>query len=160
MNEDRDTIILRTYNKTWRFEHKIYAIDKYRLPIAINPSELVYFVLAILFVVFIQKVLPPVRLIPFFIKYGIFPYAMMKLLVKKKFDGKYPHQFLAAYLDYISQPQIMARFKGIERHKPGTFTNVIYRKPMIVNMLAIKMVIRRRKGRGRRNAIRISDQIF
>lgn len=146
--------ILRTYNKAWRFERKIYGIDNIRLPFPINPDELVYFVIGILIVYGIFKALPFLDGIPVIIRYGIFPYILMKFLSKKKFDGKSPHKFLIAYIDYFFMPKKISRFQGSTSYKKGRFTPVVYRMKQIVNLT--DQAINKGKKKGARINVSIS----
>lgn len=126
--------ILRTYNKMWKFERKIYAVDDVRLPVPINPDEALYFVIGFLITLGLLKVLPVLNGIPFIIRYLAIPYGLMKFLTKKKFDGKLPHKFVLGYIDYMGLPKRVARFQGAEGYKKGHFTPVVYRSLEIVNL--------------------------
>ena len=127
--------VLRTYNKMWKFERKIYAIDDLKLPIPINPDEVVYFVIGLLITIAILKVLPFLNAVPFIVRYLAVPYGLMKFLTKKKFDGKLPHKFVIGYIDYMGLPKKIARFKSAECFKPGYFMPVVYRKQEVINIM-------------------------
>lgn len=131
---DNEKIILRTYNRVWKYDRKIYALDSVRLPFPINPGDAIYFIIGLLITSILLKLLPFLNVIPFILRYSLLPYGLMKFLTKKKFDGKLPHMFLKGYMDYLQLPKIIARFGSGETYKKGDFTKVIYRKAKIVDI--------------------------
>lgn len=142
-------IILRTYNKMWKFERKLYAIDDIKLPVPINQDEIIYLAIGFLITLLILKVLPFLNAVPFIVRYIALPYGLMKFLTKKKFDGKLPHKFVLGYIDYMGLPKRIARFKPAQRYKLGYFTSVVYRKKNIIN-LTEEITKKQKKKRGRK----------
>lgn len=146
-----EKVLLRTYNKAWKFERKVYAIDNIRLPFPVNPDEIIYLVIGFLFTLFLLKVFPFLNGIPFIVRYLVLPYALMKFLTKKKFDGKLPHLFLIGYLDYMGLPKKIARFQAVKTYRQGKFSSVVFRKAEIVNLtnevLRLKKSKKKRKGK-------------
>ena len=132
---EKDRIILRTYGNVWKFQRKIYSIDKIRLIVPIDPQELGYFIVGVGMTTVFFKILPFLNSIPVMIRYGLIPFVIMKFLTKKKLDGKLPHKFLYGYLKYKIEPKEYARFMPVARYKKGKFrTTVSYRNTVIVNM--------------------------
>ncbi len=144
-------IILRTYNKMWKFERKLYAIDDIKLPVPINQDEIIYLAIGFLITLLILKVLPFLNAVPFIVRYIALPYGLMKFLTKKKFDGKLPHKFVLGYIDYMGLPKRIARFKPAQMYKLGYFTSVVYRKKNIIN-LTEEITKKQKKKRGRKRA--------
>ncbi|WP_206457895.1 TcpE family conjugal transfer membrane protein [Anaerovorax sp. IOR16] len=151
-----DKLLLRTYNKAWKFERKVYAIDNIRLPFPINPDELIYLVIGFLFTLLLLKVLPFLNTIPFFIRYLVIPYGLMKFLTKKKFDGKLPHMFLIGYLDYIGLPKKIARFQAVKTYPQGKFSPVVFRTHEIIN-LTEELVFERKSKKSRKGKQRCTN---
>lgn len=148
---------LRTYNKMWKFERKIYAIDNYKLPIPINPDEIVYLAIGCLITLLLLKVLPFLNAVPFILRYVALPYGLMKFLTKKKFDGKLPHKFIIGYIDYMGLPKRIARFKPAQSYKSGYFMSVVYRKKKIINLTEEITKKKKQKKKRGRNATCISS---
>lgn len=134
---DNDKVILRTYNRVWKYERKIYTLDTVRLPVPINPSDAIYFILGLLITIMLIKLMPFLNAIPFILRYTILPYGIMKFLTKKKFDGKLPHMFLKSYIEFMQLPARISKFQGGTEFKKGKFTKVVYRKRKIINATEI-----------------------
>ena len=142
-----ENLVLRTYNKMWKFERKIYAIDDIKLPIPINPDEAAYFVIGILLTLGILKLFPFLNKVPFIIRYIAIPYGLMKFLTKKKFDGKLPHKFLLGYIQFILSAKRVARFQDAQRYKKVRFTPVVYRKTVVINITEALTKMKKREER-------------
>lgn len=105
-------VIIRSYSKVWKVENRIYAIQNIVLPFPINPREILYFGIAAAGVFILGVILPPFKAIPVILRYGAIPIGLTKLLNKKKFDGKSPPKYLAAYIGYLfSRRDYVERFK-------------------------------------------------
>lgn len=128
-------VLLRSYNRAWKYERKIYAIDKLRLIIPIAVEELEYFVVGLLLTLMLLKILPFLNELPFIIRFLLLPYGLMKFLTKKKFDGKPAHKFLIGYVQYLMLPNAFSRFEPYLKYKKGRFTSVAYRGKEIVNIM-------------------------
>lgn len=131
---EKEKVVLRTYNSTWKFERKIYAIDKIRLLVPINIDDAAYLILGLLITIFLLKVFPFLNGIPFIIRYVLLPWGLMKFLTKKKFDGKLPHRFLLGYLEYLTLPKVISRFQDGREYKKGRFTNLAWRGKEVIDM--------------------------
>lgn len=126
MEKEKD--VLRTYSGTWKFERKIYAIDKIRLLVPINVDDAAYLILGLLITILLLKLFPFLNHIPAIIRYGLLPWGLMKFLTKKKFDGKLPHRFLLGYLEYLTLPKPFSRFENSGEYKRGRFEKIAYRE--------------------------------
>lgn len=128
-------ITLKTYTNVWKFQKKIYAIDKIKLIVPINPEETIYFVISALITILLLRIFSFLNFIPFLIRYGLLPYLFMKFLTKTKLDGKMPHKFLLGYITYKTMPKKYARFQPVTEFKAGSFkTKISYRRPKIINL--------------------------
>lgn len=108
-NEKR--IHIRSYNKVWKIENKIYAIQNFVLPIPIAPKELGYYGLTVFSLLLLGVLIPPVALIPWPLKFLIIPVFLTQFLLKKKLDGKAPHKYIVALIKYlIKKPMYVERF--------------------------------------------------
>lgn len=131
---EKEKVVLRTYNSTWKFERKIYAIDKIRLLVPINIDDAAYLLIGLLITILLLKIFPFLNQIPFIIRYVLLPWGLMKFLTKKKFDGKLPHRFLLGYLEYLTLPKAFSRFQDSGKYKKGRFTGVAWRGKEIIDM--------------------------
>jgi hypothetical protein len=136
MEKETDRVILRTYATTWKYEKKIYAIDRIRLLVPVNPSQVAYFFIGLLITMGLLKILPFLSAIPFVFRYGLIPFALMKFLTKKKFDGKLPHKFAVGFIEYMMLPRSISRFAAGENYKKGKFENPVFRREKIVDVMA------------------------
>lgn len=142
----REKIMLRSYNRAWKYDRKLYAIDKIRLIIPINVDDAVYLAAGVLITILLLKIFPFLNEIPFIIRYVLLPYGLMKFLTKKKFDGKLPHKFLIGYFTYLIQPKAFSRFQPCVDYRPGRFTCIAYRGKETVN----KMLLLKKKEGGKK----------
>lgn len=142
---ESEKVILRAYNSAWKYEKKLYAIDKIRLLVPINVDDAAYFVLGLLITMLLLKIFPFLNGIPFIIRYVMLPYGLMKFLTKKKFDGKLPHKFLMGYLEYLMLPKAFSRFQACKEFRKGRFARVSYRAKEIVNVTEMLKKKERRK---------------
>ena len=142
---EKEKIVLRAYNHAWKYERKLYAFDKIRLPVPINVDDAAYLALGFFITVLLLKIVPFLNGIPFIIRYILLPYGLMKFLTKKKFDGKLPHKFLMGYLEYLTLPKSFSRFQNCPEYKKGRFTSVAFRGKEIVNLTEMLTKKERRK---------------
>jgi hypothetical protein len=134
---EKEKEVLRTYSGTWKFERKIYAIDKIRLLVPINVDDAAYLILGLLITILLLKIFPFLNHIPAIIRYGLLPWGLMKFLTKKKFDGKLPHRFLIGYLEYLTLPKSFSRFESSGEYKKGRFGKIACRGKEIINVTEI-----------------------
>lgn len=127
--EEREFVILRTYEKIWKTPFKIYSIENIKLLFPINPWELLYFGIGLLIVFVLGKILPFIQAIPFVFRFILLPYGVMKFFTKIKLDGKQPHKFFFDYLVYAVSPKKSERFQPYKEPKKIRFvTPVVFRK--------------------------------
>lgn len=107
MSDER--YILYNYDKIWRYEKKIYTIGDRILPLPIKPMELGYYALALVVLVLIEKIIP-LSFIPSLVRYTVLPFALVKILKYKKFDGKNPVKFVLGYIEYSLQKKESYQF--------------------------------------------------
>lgn len=102
---------VRAYNKVWKMDNRIYAINNLILPVPVSLRDGGYF-LAIAGVMFaLQMLIPFVRYIPSIIRFMLIPFALTQFLLKKKLDGKPPLKYLFAWIKYItSKNEYIERF--------------------------------------------------
>lgn len=132
---EHEKVILRSYNRAWKYERKIYAIDKIKLIIPVSVDDATYFVVGILITMLLLKIFPFLNGLPFVFRYLLLPYGLMKFLTKKKFDGKLAHKFLIGYIEYLMLPKAFSRFEPCAEYKKGKFTSITYRGQKVVNRM-------------------------
>ena len=92
---------IRSYNKVWQIENRIYAVQNIVLPVPINPREVLYFLLVASGVFVASKIIPFFSYLPTPIKYLVIPFALSQFLLKKKLDGKMPQKYFIAWIRYM-----------------------------------------------------------
>ncbi|MCL2034675.1 MAG: conjugal transfer protein [Oscillospiraceae bacterium] len=107
---------LFSYEKAWKIEHKIYAIQNLRLPVPVSLHALAYFSITCAAVFSLSKFLPVLTNIPPILLYGALPYLVTGFLRKKKFDGKPPHIFAKDYIMFIVQKHTNVEFFRAANH--------------------------------------------
>jgi hypothetical protein len=152
--EKEERVILRTYPTAWKYEKKIYAIDRMRLLVPVNPSQVFYFLIGLLITMGILKIFPFLNAIPFIFRYALIPFALMKFLTKKKFDGKLPHKFALGYIEYLLLPRSIARFQAGEQYKKGKFESIAFRRREVSGIMAPSM------KKGGKKRVQLSGKIF
>lgn len=125
MQEERDYVILRTYENVWKTPFKIYSIENFKLWVPINPWELLYFLFGLVVVFVLGRVLPFINAIPFIIRYIAIPFGIMKFFTKIKLDGKQPHKFIFDFLVFKAGNKRLERFQAVNEIKRIKFTRVI-----------------------------------
>ena len=103
---------IRAYNKVWKIENRIYAIQNIVLPVPVSPRELGYFALAAGLFHFLGVLLPLFSHIPGVLRYIMLPLLTTQFLLKKKLDGKLPLKYFAAWVrDLASGSRYIERFQ-------------------------------------------------
>lgn len=127
--EERDFVILRTYEHVWNTPFKIYSIENIKLWVPINPWDLLYIGGGVLLSFILDRVLPFYGYLPFIVKYIVVPYLFKLFLSKVKLDGKRPHKFFFDYLVYLVSSKEFERFQSVDRRVKIRFaTPVIFRQ--------------------------------
>lgn len=94
--------ILRSYEKVWKMEKKLYSIERIQLPVPVKFITIGYVAACVLIMVILSR-LPFLRWIHPIIRYVVMPYFMAKFLEKKKLDGKNPIRFFIDYIKFLFQ---------------------------------------------------------
>ena len=98
--EKRKHIIIRSYQKLWKWDMKIYALSKdLPLPRALPVRLALYLSIAALFAFGIVFRIPFLRGVPFALK-AVFTFGIAKLLDSVKLDGKNPILFFFGVLRF------------------------------------------------------------
>lgn len=146
MSEEKEEVILRTYNSLWKIDRKIYHIENLKLLFPVSINDGLYFIFSFGISVLASKIIPGYEKLHFIIRYGIIPYALMKILTKQKLDGKYPHKFFYDYIVYCIEPKKYERFKPIDEIKKVKFGSpIIYRTILIFNKT--EEILKNNRGR-------------
>lgn len=99
MSDNRVTIY--SYAKVWKVEKKIYSFSNLKLPIPINPYDMLYYVGVALGVMLLGKIFPFINLIPGMLRYLALPYLIATVITKVKLDGKNPLKFFGGCIRYF-----------------------------------------------------------
>lgn len=97
---ENKTIKVYSYNKVWKIENKIYAIQNIVLPVPILPRELFYFLGVAGFFFVLSNIFPFLLIIPTILRFIFAPYFITKFLLKKKLDGKTPQNYILGLIKY------------------------------------------------------------
>jgi len=109
---------IKSYNKVWKIENRIYAIQNIALPVPIKPRELLYFFIIAGIAFILNLIIPLLRIVPPILKFAIFPIALSQFLLKKKLDGKMPQKYMYSWLVYMfTKGQYIERFREIPENK-------------------------------------------
>lgn len=127
--EERDFVILRTYEHVWNTPFKIYSIENIKLWVPINPWDLLYIGSGVLLSLALERILPLYGYLPFVIRYVVVPYLFKLFLSNVKLDGKKPHKFFFDYVMYMILSKEFERFQVIDKKKKIRFvTPITFRK--------------------------------
>lgn len=97
---ENKTQLIYSYSKVWKIEKKIYSFMNLRLPIAINPYDVLAFLGVSVIVMITSKILPFMMVIPSVLRVVVFPYLIATILMKIKLDGKNPIKYMMSCLKY------------------------------------------------------------
>jgi len=119
MQEDRVSYTVKTYKRVWKIEKTFYSFERWKLPRPVTVQQMLYFIIAVLVVVFIHFRAPILLAwIPWFVvKFIGVPGLIAFYLSKIKHDGLAPHKWLYVQINYWLSPKYLAKFSQIE--KPG-----------------------------------------
>ena len=62
MSVEPKKINLRTYNKVWKIENRIYAIQNIVLPVPVSPREVLYFFVIAFIILIISNIVHPIKI--------------------------------------------------------------------------------------------------
>lgn len=96
---------LKSYTDIWNVEHTLYGVGNLTLPFPVTYTQIAWFVISLMLVLFLNKY-PPFNMIDNeLLKYIALPVAMTWFMSKKTFDGKKPYRFLISVLGYMFRPK-------------------------------------------------------
>lgn len=98
MEEKR--VKIYSYKKVWKVEKKIYTLGNLKLPIPLNPFDLLAYGGVVLFMLLLGKIFPAITHIPAILRNLVFPYLVAKYFMMIKLDGKNPFMFFLGYVRY------------------------------------------------------------
>jgi hypothetical protein len=97
---------IRSYTNIWNVEKVIYAINDMKLPFPVTFTQMTWFVVSLLLVVFFGE-LPPLSLIDgALLKYVGIPVGLTWFMSQKTFDGKKPYGFLKSVIAYFIRSKV------------------------------------------------------
>lgn len=99
MSDNRVTIY--SYTKVWRVEKKIYSFSNIKLPIPINPYDLLAYGVVVIVVLLLGKIFPVINQIPAILRYIALPYLIATYVMKVKLDGKNPFKYFLGCVRYF-----------------------------------------------------------
>lgn len=112
-------VAIRSYNKVWKIENRIYAIQNIILPVPVSPREVGYFFLVAGSVFLLGLFVPVVLHIPSVIRFLVIPIATTQFFLKKKLDGKMPPKYFISWVRYcLTKGQYIERFKTYTPQSP------------------------------------------
>lgn len=115
MSVEPKKINLRTYNKVWKIENRIYAIQNIVLPVPVSPREVLYFFVIAFIILMISNIVHPIKIIPSVLRFIMIPFGTSQFLLKKKLDGKMPHKYFVSWIKYVfTRNQYIERFNTYE----------------------------------------------
>ncbi len=104
---------IRSYTSIWSVEKVIYAINDFQLPFPVTFSQMAWFTVSLLAVIFFGE-LPPFNLIEgAFLKYIGIPVAFTGVVSQKTFDGKKPFGFLKSCVSFFLRPKVTYAGKAV-----------------------------------------------
>lgn len=89
-----------SYKKVWKVEKKIYSFGNLKLPIPLNPYDLLAYAAVAVIVLVIGKIFPVFNHIPAILRYIVLPYLVAKYFMTIRLDGKNPVMFLLGCARY------------------------------------------------------------
>lgn len=109
-------ITIRSHNKAWQIEDRVYAIANWKLPMPISPKTIFFFLAVAALMKLLSMVFDAVTAVSPVLRYVVIPYAVAHFFLKIKLDGKAPHKYFVAWLRWlVSRSQYVERF--------GSFSN-------------------------------------
>ncbi|EHI54574.1 hypothetical protein HMPREF9333_02263 [Johnsonella ignava ATCC 51276] len=121
MSIEPKKINLRSYNKVWKIENRIYAIQNIVLPVPVSPREVLYFFIIAFIMLLLSFLIPPLKIIPSILRFVAVPFGVSQFLLKKKLDGKMPHKYMMSWVNYmLTKEQYIERFSSYNRNTANT----------------------------------------
>lgn len=119
MNDNK--VKIYSYTKVWKVEKKIYSFSNLKLPIPINPYDLLYYGVVAMGVLALGKIFPFINRIPAVLRYLALPYLVATYMTKVKLDGKNPVKFFLSYIRYcfVVRKNYLQTFRRYPDRKKG-----------------------------------------
>ncbi len=115
-------IQIRSYQKAWQIDKKIYAYLNVKFPVPIHPKAILYWLIIFLITWLLNWIIPILQGIPMILKYLIFPVVLTQVGLKLKLDGKKPHRYFLAWLSHLAhQTYYIERFNSISPQQDQDF---------------------------------------
>lgn len=115
-SEEPQRVRVYSYQKVWNIEKKIYAIQNITLPVPVNPYEFLEFLSLALLMMVLGRIFPVINHIPTLLRYLLFPYIVVKYLMKLKLDGKNPMKYLVGLIPYVfAKHRYLEKFRSYDQ---------------------------------------------
>ena len=72
-DNNNNRVIIYSYRKVWKIDKKLYSFSNIRLPVPIDPMDLVAYGMGVLLMLAMGRVIPPFQQISWIIRYIVFP---------------------------------------------------------------------------------------
>lgn len=99
--ENNKRLKIYSYKKVWKVEKKIYSFGNLKLPIPLNPYDLLAYAAIVVVVLILGKIFPVFNHVPAILRYVVLPYLVAKYFMTIKLDGKNPIMFLLGCARYV-----------------------------------------------------------
>lgn len=125
---ERQTIKIRTFNKIWRVQFKLYNIDNIKLPFAVSLWDIVLIAIGICISLIIHNIINIDYFGKAIVKYCFLPLGIRFVLTKFQLDGKKAHKYFLDMLIFFIKPKTYERFKAVKRDKLQGFKKSFYKE--------------------------------
>lgn len=115
MESTENRITIHAYNKAWKIENRIYAIQNLVLPVPVSPRAVLFFSIFFVTIWLLCKFITPLQAIPFPLRGVILPVLLTSFCLKVKLDGHSPQKYFLGVIQYVS-----TRNRYIEHFKQHT----------------------------------------
>lgn len=112
MDPTEKHVVIRSYDKAWKIENRIYAIQNLVLPVPISPRAILFFLVSFAIVWLVCTLITPLRAMPFILRGVILPVAFTSFCLKVKLDGHSPQKYILGAMQYMfSRNRYVEHFK-------------------------------------------------
>ena len=120
--EEKHSITLRTYAKTWEFDYIIYGYGDFTLPFPLKLSNIGFFVLAFILV---NILIIPIPVHISWLYRIAMAVGMTYGAVKLDIDGKKPYIWIPKQLLYlVKQPKTWNKFRPVSKRNSFSFNTM------------------------------------
>ena len=125
---------IRSYTSIWNVEKVIYAINDLKLPFPITFTQMTWFVLSLLLIIFLAD-LPPLSLIKgALLKYLGIPGFLTWFMSQKTFDGKNPVGFICSIYRFYTYPKSTFAGKKVFEQQVVVAITITYVRSEIIGL--------------------------